>query len=374
MRAAFVIAAGRAALGVALWAALVAGCSGATGGARDGGAADAAAGADAPAPTPDASDDAGAGPDGPPPCPEGVTCVTTFPFGEDRDTSLEPASRLAGYACSTADESGPEVIYRVTVTEAGFLAAAVQEETGVDVDVHILAALDPATCLDRGNYHARADVEAGDYYVVVDTFVSSGTPQAGPFHVDIGFTVPSRGPCAMETGEMARVGDGGSHLALPATGPMVLEAHLVTQEEPSPYPSTETEELAAHHALSQGRTGFVMHRSQKWAPLEGGSFYGCGIGSPADFPVLHEAWYVNMYWTQAARPAKGTRMILRDPAGGSRAVVVAAGYETGPGNLSHVGGTPEESHFYLGTTHLDPMQIGIAVDQTLAYGPRVCTD
>ncbi|MBI5482017.1 MAG: hypothetical protein HY906_24390 [Deltaproteobacteria bacterium] len=363
-----------AALGAVL---LASGCSGAIGGAGHADAGDGSAGGDGLEPAADGPGDDGsaadAGPDGAAPCPEGVTCVTTFPFGEDRDTSLEPPSRLEGYSCSTADESGPEVIYRVTVPEAGFLSAAVYEDPGVDVDVHLLRALDPATCLDRGNVHARADVEAGDWFVVVDTYVSSGTPRSGPFHVDLGFTVPSRGPCAMETGEMARVGDGGSHLAMPATGPMVMEAHLVTQEEPPPYPSTATEHLAEHYALSQGRTGFVLHRTQSWAPLEGGSFYGCGIGSPTDFPVEHEAWYVNMYWTQAARPAKGTRLLLRDPAG-SRAVVAAAGYETGPGNLAHVGGTPEESHFFLRTTHLGPMQIGIAVDQALPFGPRICTD
>ncbi len=117
-----------------------------------------------------------------------------------------------------------------------------------------------------------------------------------------------------------------------------------------------------------------MYRQEVWAPLEGGSFYGAGIGDPGLFPVVHEGWYVNMYWTAEARPDRGTRMILRDPTGGPRAVVVAAGYETGPGDLAHVGGTPEETHFYMGTNHLDPMQLGIAVDQTLPIGPRHCTD
>jgi hypothetical protein len=40
---------------------------------------------------------------------------------------------------------------------------------------------------------------------------------------------------------MERVRDGGDHLQMPATGPVVLEAHLVTQEDPQPYPSTSTE-------------------------------------------------------------------------------------------------------------------------------------
>ena len=89
------------------------------------------------------------------------------------------------------------------------------------------------------------------------------------------------------------------------------------------------------------------------------------------YAVIDEGWYVNMYWTAAARPAPGTKLLLRIP-GPSRAVVAAAGFETGPGDLSMVGGTPEESHFYLGTVHGSTMQIGIATDQSIPFGPRVC--
>jgi hypothetical protein len=312
------------------------------------------------------------------PCPAGVTCVDSFPFHDARDSSKEGTASIGSYACKpSADESGREIVYRVAVPADGFLSAAVAEADGVDVDVHVLSAFDPAApsgdaCLDRGDKHARADVAQGFAWVVVDTYAADGAPQEGAFQLDIGFLEPSRGPCDMEVGEMARVGDGGDHLAMPATGPMVLEAHLVTQEEPAPYPSSATDELAAHYALSQAKTGLVMHRSEPWAPLEGGDFYGCGIGDPADFPVEHEAWYVNMYWTGAARPPKGSRMIVRDPNGGPRAVVVAAGYETGPGDLSYVGGTPEETHFYMRTQHASPMTLGIAKDQALPFGPRVC--
>lgn len=314
----------------------------------------------------------GGGSGGAAPCPQGMTCVTTFPFHDDRDTSKEGVSNIDTYACKpTANESGNEIIYRVTVPEAGFLSAAVYSSSGVDIDVHILSALDGTKCLDRGDLHTRTDVPAGDVYIIADTYVSGGGPKAGAFGIDIGFIVPSKGPCDMQTGTMPRVNDGGNSLPMPATGPIVMEAHLVTQAEPAPYPMTATDELAAHYALSQAATGLVMYREQVWAPLEGGSFYGAGIGDPSAFPVIHEGWYVNMYWTSAARPAKGTRMILREP-GGNRAVVVAAGYETGPGNLSNVGGTPEETHFYMGTTHQSTMTLGIATDQTLPFGPREC--
>lgn len=53
-------------------------------------------------------------------------------------------------------------------------------------------------------------------------------------------------------------------------------------------------------------------------------------------------------------------------------IVAAAGYETGPGNLEHIAGTPEESHRYLGTGHLDTMTVGFAEDQTLPLGPILC--
>ena len=320
------------------------------------------------------SPDAGSNPDSgaAPPCPTDVTCVSSFIFSEDRDTSLSTRRQLDGYSCaSTIDESGPEIVYRVTVPEPGFLSAAVIEQPGVDVDVQILSLLDSSACLARGNFHAKADVAAGIYWVVIDTFVSGGVAKSGAFHVDIGFVVPSRGPCEMLTGTMPRVGDNGNSLAMPATGYVVLEAHLVTKEEPPPYPSTETDKLPAHYALSQSRSGLVMHRNQPWAPLEGGTFYGAGIGSPTVFPVIDESFYVNMYWTSAGRPAKGTKMIIRLP-GTKKAVVVAAGYETGPGDLAKIGGTPEESHFYLGSNSTQ-WTLGIAADQTLPFGLRECS-
>ncbi|MBL9022128.1 MAG: hypothetical protein JNL21_07990 [Myxococcales bacterium] len=313
------------------------------------------------------------------PCPDGVTCVTSFPFTDMRDTSTEGSAVIPSYDCSPdTDEGGSEILYRVTVPADGFLSVAVYDGDGVDIDVHILTELDPAapagtSCVDRGDLQASADVMQGDVWVVADTWVSGSGAQPGPFKLDIGFIAASVGSCAMQTGEMPRVGDGGVHLTMPATGPVVQEAHLVTQSEPAPFPSSSTEELAEHYALSQTQTGLVMHRAELWAPLEGGRFYGAGIGDPADLPVLDEGWYVNMYWTPAARPPKGTRMILRSPNDPTRAVVVAAGYETGPSDLSRIGGTTEETHYYLGSQHDAELELGIAEDQSLPLGPRRCS-
>jgi hypothetical protein len=315
------------------------------------------------------------------PCPDGITCVSTFPFTDERDTSAEGTSSIASYDCApSTNEGGREIVYRVAIPSAGFLSAAVYDAAGVDLDVHILSDFDPSApsgngCLSRGDKQAKADVEPGYAYVVADSWTnSSGTALEGAYRLDIGFVPVSEGPCDFEPVDIARVGDNGQSLSLPATGPIVREAHLVTQAEPAPFPATSTDELDAHYALSQAETGLVMYREQVWAPLEGGDFYGAGIGDPADFPVEHEGWYVNMYWTAGSRPVRGTRMILRLPGDPSRAVVVAAGYETGPGDLAMIGGTTEETHFYLGTQHQDEMTLGLAADPTLPLGPRRCTD
>ena len=305
-------------------------------------------------------------------CPQDVVCVSTFPTVLIGDT-VGGGAEFDSYACKPgSDQSGPERVYRLDVEVSGFLNVAVWDDDGVDVDVHILSARDPESCVARGHHQASVDVSPGTWWVVVDSYTEGARSFAGAYRLEIGLYQPSEGPCGMEVGEMPRVGDGGETLVMPATGPMVMEAHLVTQEEPEPYPSTATEELEAHFVLSQSVTGFVMFRQQVWAPLEGGNFYGCGIGSPALFPVLDEGWYVNMYWTSQARPPRGTRMIVRQP-NSQRAVVVAAGYETGPGNLANIGGTTEETHYYLGSSHKSVLALGIAEDQSLPLGPRRCT-
>lgn len=322
----------------------------------------------------------GAGPGGGAPCPDGITCIQSFVFSEGRNTDNDGTDAIDAYACGAQNESGREIVYRVDVPQDGFLSVAVYDDASTDIDVHILTSFDPSApsgdgCVARGDKQVAADVQSGSVWVVADTWVNgSSVEQSGAFTIDVGFIAVPSGACDMETGEMARVGDGGDHLQMPATGPVVKEAHLVTAAEPSPFPTTATDELAEHYVLSQQATKLVMQRAEVWAPLEGGDFYGAGIGDPSKFPLAHEGWYVNMYWTPAARPPKGTKMILRNAEDPSRAVVVAAGYETGPGDLTRIGGTTEEVHYYLGTSHGSEMTLGIASDQSLPFGPIQCTN
>jgi hypothetical protein len=307
-------------------------------------------------------------------CPEGLVCVDSLPFVESNDTSASDSSSFDAYGCAPEiDESGPEVIYRVTVDEKGWLGVLLDDSAdGVDIDAHILTDLDPDACEDRGHWDAGTVVDPGTYYVVADTWVEDGVPLAGAYGITIGLAPLAVGDCTMEDGWMARVGDGGDSLQMPATGPVVLEAHMVTVDDGygsganDPWPGTITEGVEDHYQLSQDTTGFVMYRDQSWCPQEGCE-YGQGA-TGAKVPVDDEAWYVCMYWQ--SRPDPGTRMILMN--GEGRAVVAAAGYETGPGDLSNVAGATEEIHRYLGTGHQSQLTVGFAVDPNLPLGPIDC--
>jgi hypothetical protein len=329
------------------------------------------------------SGDGGSGDGGPggdtttgtiPACEPGVICIDSFPYHYEGDTSSLPAGTLDAYGCSPdTDEGGSEVIFRLDTAKAGFVSALVTDdpEADVDIDVHLLASLDPDDCIDRGNLDVTSHVDAGSLYIVADTYVSGGTPQAGEFALDIGYVIPEPGSCAMETGWLDRVGTS-VDLAMPATGPVVMEAHLVTVEDgfgtsaSGDWPNSYTEGLDGHYERAGETSGMFFDRSQVWCPQESSEYGQAAYGSK--LPIEDETWYVNMYWSD--RPDAGTRMILQKSDG--TAVVVAAGYETGPGDLDNVGGVGEEVHTYLGTGHESVLTLGFAVDQTLPLGPIAC--
>ncbi len=119
-------------------------------------------------------------------CPADV-CVDAFPHTES-NTTTGSLSAWDSYSCAPGtDESGPEVVYALTIPQDGFLTATVSDATGVDVDVHILSALDPSTCLDRDDTSAGALVQAGTVYLAVDSWVSSaGTVYDGDYDLTLG--------------------------------------------------------------------------------------------------------------------------------------------------------------------------------------------
>lgn len=127
------------------------------------------------------------------PCPDGVICVTQFPYEHSGSTTGAGSKLFDSYSCEpSTDESGPEVIYRVDIPQEGFLALELPESQlgpGADIDVHLLQDLDSATCLDRGHWRAGSLLPAGRYWVTADTFVSSGgVENDGSYSLTFGLT------------------------------------------------------------------------------------------------------------------------------------------------------------------------------------------
>jgi hypothetical protein len=319
--------------------------------------------------------------------------IAAFPFTDRRDTSLSDSDEVDRYACAQdTDEAGPEYWYRMSLPTAGTLRIRVDDVPGdaVDVDVHLLQSIDPASCLHRNNLALSVQVAAGEYFLTADTWVNaSGAELAGPYLLTVDFTATATGSCAMVDRDLRMFwtacdpsvpdcfeapgpdGNLARFLKTPTTGPVVKEAHLVTTEEDfgGGWPSSFTDMIDRHYQISELEVGIPFDRTEPWAPAgEGGSEFGQGA-TGAPLPVLDEAWYINMYWRE--RPAPGTRMLVRNPESGLT-VVASAGYETGPGSNTAIGGVVEEIHLYLGTQHRDRLQIGFAADQSLPLGPIDC--
>ena len=365
---------------------------------RDDGAGppDARPAADARTP-PDAQGAADAGPS---PCaPQGTfacpVVVDRVPFVDRRDTSSPvdaPSDTADAYACRPETrETGPEVVYRVHVTERALLSARLEAppEGGPDIDLHLLDAPRPEACLARDNLSLSRMLDPGDYFLVADTWADADAVEyPGPYMLTIDLSALGDDLCALQDLDLEMVwrscapgvdcyegpdaeGVLRRFLRTPTTGPVVREAHLVTVADDfgGGWPGSFTDQIEAHYASSQAESGYEMDRREPWAPAgEGGSEYGQGsYGRP--LPVLDEAWYVNMYWRHA--PSPGTRILLRNPETG-RAVVAAGGYETGPGDPAHIGGVTEEIHHHLGTVHQSVLLLGFLVDQTLPLGPIDC--
>jgi hypothetical protein len=108
--------------------------------------------------------------------------IDSLPFVDDRDTTKSNVSVANVYSCSAADESGPEVVYRLSLSKLTQFRIHVLDGAGVDVDVHLMN--DPGgadQCIARADKQLDASLGPGTYWISVDTYVSAGNPQPGPY-------------------------------------------------------------------------------------------------------------------------------------------------------------------------------------------------
>jgi hypothetical protein len=111
--------------------------------------------------------------------------VDALPFVDHGDTKKSTTSVVQEYGCSTANEGGPEVVYRLTLEKATKLSVRVFDGDGVDVDIHALSGPSGASCLARNDRRVLIEAGPGDLYLSVDSFVSQGSAQAGAYRLTV---------------------------------------------------------------------------------------------------------------------------------------------------------------------------------------------
>ncbi len=109
--------------------------------------------------------------------------VDAFPFAHSGDTTRAPTQEIDAYPpCDDADESGPEVRYRMELSEPTALRIVVLDREDVDVDVHILPAEgDGDACIARADRRIEGELPAGSWDIVVDTWSSGGDTFTGEY-------------------------------------------------------------------------------------------------------------------------------------------------------------------------------------------------
>ncbi len=113
--------------------------------------------------------------------------IPSFPFYDQRWTAGALSDEIDSYSCAPdTDESGPEVLYHFVAAEAGRLEVVVSDDTGVDIDIHVLTAPSGDACIARDDTEVSVDVGPGDVWISLDTWVS-GQEYPGPYLLVVDF-------------------------------------------------------------------------------------------------------------------------------------------------------------------------------------------
>lgn len=113
----------------------------------------------------------------------GPLVIDALPFADVRDTRRDGERLINTYAgCSTANEGGAEVVYRLEVTRAMTVRATVVSLGAADLDVHLLqGSVSGAACVARNDKTVTSAVLPGTYFIAVDTYVSAGAERSGEY-------------------------------------------------------------------------------------------------------------------------------------------------------------------------------------------------
>lgn len=114
--------------------------------------------------------------------------VASLPFSHVASTLFSDNDGIDAYpGCAAAqNESGPELFYRLELSETTSLRVLLFDRGSVDVDLHLLSGTSGDDCVERHHQDLSVTLGAGTHYLSVDTFVEAGGQErAGEYIVAI---------------------------------------------------------------------------------------------------------------------------------------------------------------------------------------------
>ncbi len=121
--------------------------------------------------------------------------IGALPFTDSRNTAASLSDVLDGCGAKpSTKETGPEYIYKVTFNQPGNVTVAVQDDVGVDIDVHLYTSMNTNDCIARDDVAFTQAVDCGTYYIVADTFAGASGPLPGAYSLNVTFQ-PTGGSC-----------------------------------------------------------------------------------------------------------------------------------------------------------------------------------
>lgn len=111
--------------------------------------------------------------------------IDALPFVHGADTSASPSDAIDVYdgCAASQDESGAEYFYRLQLDQPTTIRAFLADAAGVDIDLHLLGGTGGADCIGRDHQVIVHALDAGTYYLALDSFVGGGVEQAGQYHL-----------------------------------------------------------------------------------------------------------------------------------------------------------------------------------------------
>ena len=114
--------------------------------------------------------------------------ITSLPFVDVRDTRTDGVARINSYpgCASTANESGPEVLYKLELTQPTNVRVFVVSTGTSDIDVHLMSDTNSGqSCVVRNDKFFVRQLAAGTHYLSLDTYQSSSSVLPGEYLVGV---------------------------------------------------------------------------------------------------------------------------------------------------------------------------------------------